>query len=266
MMEDEDLYRFLDDCVADLVRRGEARGVPVTYTRLADGRDVWQVFRDEKFIGNSRVDPCSKILKRRLIRRHLEQRYDPEDTRCYIGIDWSEDHRFQKAKGYWAPYAVLAPLCDPPYVDKEDVLQALRDLGIEPPRLYAMGFPHNNCGGFCIKAGHGAFALLLDKMPERYAFHEAQERAFRDEVPGRAAATVLKDRSLAAILAHEGLTEVDVYRDGKTWRRRDGVPLPKAVPLTLEALRVRIEGGGEVDHRDLGGCACFTPDEGELPT
>ncbi len=28
-----------------------------------------------------------------------------------------------------------------------------KNFGIEPPRLYKMGFKHNNCGGACVKAG-----------------------------------------------------------------------------------------------------------------
>jgi hypothetical protein len=33
---------------------------------IADGRHPWEVYRDEKFIGNSLVDPCSRILKREI--------------------------------------------------------------------------------------------------------------------------------------------------------------------------------------------------------
>lgn len=62
--EDADLYRFLDDC---------ERLLPAKLVRIADGRDIWQVFRDERFLGNSRVDPCSKILKRELADRWIAE-------------------------------------------------------------------------------------------------------------------------------------------------------------------------------------------------
>lgn len=55
LIEDEDLYRFLEEASADV-------GVPVT--RVADGRTPWEVFRDNRFIANSRVDICSRVLKR----------------------------------------------------------------------------------------------------------------------------------------------------------------------------------------------------------
>ena len=61
-MEDPDLYRFNKD-VSNLLQ------VPIT--RIADGRTPWEVFEDVKFIGNSRIDPCSQILKRELIKKWI---------------------------------------------------------------------------------------------------------------------------------------------------------------------------------------------------
>ena len=102
----------------------------------------------------------------------------------------------------------------------------LRLHGVEVPRLTKMGFPHNNCGGFCIKAGHAQFLKLLTAFPERYRHHEEQERRWRDKHGKNHA--VLRDR-----------------RGGKT------------VPMTLETFRKRIEAGGQVDLFDWGGCACM---------
>ena len=45
---------------------------------LVDGRDVWEVFRDERFLGNSRADPCSKILKRQKADQWLVQNCDAQ--------------------------------------------------------------------------------------------------------------------------------------------------------------------------------------------
>ncbi len=237
-MEDEDLYRFLEQAEQQLSAMGAERGVHVKPVRLSEGRDVWEVFFDVKYIGNSRIDPCSRILKRDLIRDYIEENFDPASAVVYLGIDWTEDHRFHKAKPHWEPYTVAAPLCDPPYVDKDAMLGQLRADGIEPPRLYAMGFPHNNCGGFCVKAGHGAFKLLLQNLPERYAYHEAREEEFRQR-SGKDVA-ILRDRSGGTV-----------------------------TPLTLRELRLRVESQQPVDDYDLGGCACFTPDEdtsGEVAT
>ena len=67
---------------------------------IADGRDVWDVFRDERFLGNSGVDPCSKILKRQLAAKWLDRNCEKENTRVYVGIDWTEKHRYDDGQGH----------------------------------------------------------------------------------------------------------------------------------------------------------------------
>lgn len=225
LIEDEDLYRFIDEA---------AKNIGGRLVRIADGRDPWQVFRDVKYIGNTRVDPCSMHLKRNLLDRWLEDNCDPKQTIVYVGIDWSEEHRYtrlapRKAEQGWR---YEAPLCHAPYMDKNQVIAWLKREGIEPPRLYKMGFPHNNCGGFCVKAGQGAFALLWKHLPERYRHHEEQERVTRQQLGFRQ--TILRDR-------------------------RGGV----TKPLSMEEFRKRLEAGESTDKFDLGGCGCAVDDGAE---
>lgn len=219
--EDEDLYRFVDEAAADI--GGEL-------VRIAEGRTIWEVFRDERMMGSSRLDPCSRILKRQPLRRWLQEHCDPADTTVYLGIDWTESHRLTKALHHWVPWAVEAPLCDEPYLWKQQHIEALRARGIEPPRLYSWGMPHNNCGGFCVKAGISQFVQLLEVQPERYAYHEAQEQAFREMV-GKDVA-ILRDRS-----------------GGETR------------PLTMTELRERKQNGESMPMFDWGGCACLEEPE-----
>ncbi len=222
MMEDEDLYRFLDEA---------ATNVGAELVRIADGRDPWQVFFDERFLGNSRIDPCSKILKRQLSDRWLRNNCDPADTIVHVGIDWSEEPRSTRLRDRRAlqGWTYAAPLCEPPYITKVDVFAWLKREGIQRPRLYDMGFSHNNCGGFCIKAGHGHFRRLLSALPERYAYHEGKEQEIR---------------------AHLG-ADVTILTDTAGGTK---------TPLTLKAFRERVEAGAQVDLFDLGGCGCFVDD------
>jgi len=222
LIEDEDLYRFLDEAAANVGGK---------LIKVAEGRDPWQVFFDVRFLGNSRVDPCSRILKREFLRRWLDEHCDPASTTVYLGIDWTEAHRFERAQRYWVPWRVEAPLCEPPYLLKDDMLALLRAEGIRPPRLYELGFSHNNCGGFCVKAGQAHFALLYRTMPERYLYHEQREQELRDFLG--------KD---VAIL-------VD--------RRGGG-----ARPMTLREFRERLEANDKrIDMSEWGGCGCFSGDD-----
>lgn len=183
--EDEDLYRFLDESVRLMIPRG------ASYFELAEGRNIWQVFRDERFLGNSRIDPCSKILKRQLFRRWLEANFTPDEVTIYIGIGWDEDHRFEPARKRFEPYRLVAPMLEPPYLDRDQVFAWMAEDGPKPPRLYALGMPHNNCGGGCVKAGKAQFLQLLRVMPDRFKEWENNEQSLRDQLGN---VSILTDR------------------------------------------------------------------------
>lgn len=216
-MEDEDLYRFLSDCERRLNH-------PVT--RISDGRTPWDVFFDEGMMGNSMADPCSRILKRELLDRWRQD--NAPDATVFIGFDATEKHRFDPLREKFAPVELRAPLIERG-LWKEDAHRITEADGIRLPRLYGMGFPHNNCGGFCVKAGQASFALLLDFMPERYAFHEAQEEKFRTQT-GK---------------------DVAIMRD-----RTGG----EATPLTMRAFRERRRVSPQlIDWEEYGACNCMEP-------
>jgi Phosphoadenosine phosphosulfate reductase family len=219
--EDEDLYRFLDDAAADV-------GAPLV--RIAEGRTIWEVFRDERLLGNTRMDPCSRILKREQSRAWLKANRDPADTVVVLGFDWTEQHRLERARGAWEPWQVDAPMTRAPYRLRSEILGDLEARGIEPPRLYRMGFEHNNCGGGCVKAGVGHFRQLLRVFPARYAEWERNEEGVRQHLGKNV--SILRDRT-------GNSTE----------------------PLTLRSLRLGIESGASVGMwDDIGGCGCFDED------
>jgi hypothetical protein len=130
-IEDSDLHRFL-------AAAGEQLGVRPTV--VADGRTPFQVFADTRFLGNSRLAPCSVHLKQRPCRRWLAEHADPAHSVLYVGIDPSEIRRAPAIERGWAPWQVRFPLCDPPHLSKQDMLAWARTLGVRPPRLYELGF------------------------------------------------------------------------------------------------------------------------------
>jgi hypothetical protein len=222
LMEDEDLYRFNREAQQFL-------GLP--FVVLSKGITPWDVFRNHKMIGSSRVDMCSRELKRDLLDGWRKTNTTPETHTFYLGLDWTEEHRMIGKRGkpgmieIFKPWTVKAPMMDEPLWDKCRMGRELEAIGIKRPRLYDMGFPHNNCGGFCVKAGHAHFAHLFRMMPERYAYHEKKEEEMRALVGDY---SILRDR-----------------RGGK----------PKAFPL--KKLRQIIEADlRDYDTDDWGGCGC----------
>lgn len=221
--------------------RGDMADILPQLIWIADGRDPWTVYRDERMLGNSRLDPCSKILKRRLAEQWLAANCDPADTTLHLGFDWTEIHRFddplEPGKGSLHRWAALgwvarAPLCEKPMLSKADANRMCTEAGIVLPLLTRLGLAHNNCGGECSKAGQGHYAHLLRVLPDRYAHAEQEEEGFR------------------------------------AWIGRDVAMMAEVVngekrPLTLRTLRERIQAGRQIDMFDFGGCGCFEGDERE---
>jgi hypothetical protein len=209
--EDADLYRFLDDAERVL-------GVPIT--RLADGRDIWQVMRDHRFLANSRVDPCSRVLKREVADAWRKAHCDPATTTIYVGIDHTEAHRFVKLQRIFAlqGWHVEAPLVADMSYSRAVVEARLARLGVAIPYLYTVGAPHNNCKGGCVKAGIKHWIQVLQTLPHVYAEWEGNEQGMRDFL-GRDDIAMLVDR-----------------RGGG--KRR---------PMTLTQLRRRVQGGEQIE-------------------
>lgn len=218
LVEDEDNWRFARE-VADRLS--------CEWVVLTDGRTPMQVGRDVKVVPNNRLAVCSRILKRELLRRWIDEHCDPADTTIYLGFDWTETDRLAAARPHWQPYTIAAPLAGPPYVPKPDLLALFRGRGIEPPRLYAQGFAHANCGGGCVRGGQAQWALLLQVNRDRYLDWEAEEDKSRAEL-GK---------------------DVSILRD------RTGGPVK---PLTLREFRQRLEiQPGLFDADDIGACGCY---------
>lgn len=217
LIEDEDLYRFIDETVEEM---------GVEFHRIADGRTPFEVYKDVRYLGNSRFAPCSHELKQKPAEKWVKANFKPDECVLYLGIDWTEEHRTKAPRRNYEPYKVEFPMCEEPYVTKEEMFQELERLGIEIPRLYKMGFAHNNCGGFCCRAGQGHFANLLKQMPERFAYYEAKEEEMRQFL-GKDVAMMKKTKNKVTF------------------------------PYTLRQLREDIEAKRPVDMTDVGGCGCF---------
>ena len=221
LIEDEDLYRFNDDV---------ARACGKEIVHLTDGRTPWDVYIDKKWIGNTRTAHCSTELKSKPVRAWLDENAAPDDP-LVLGMDMSEQDRIERAAKHWAPRPVVS-LLNEYRIWRPQYEQILARHGIRKPRLYDQGYDHNNCGGFCCKAGLAQFERLYRNNPERFAYHEAEMRRAMDEIGDTAKPFLRKTES------------------GETYY------------LTLEELRERLDGGTmELPMFEASACGCFTDDE-----
>jgi hypothetical protein len=227
LIEDDDLYRFLIDTAANIYGverphlpglanipplkemaarkehltrlRAEAMDVLPGLVWIAEGRTPWEVYRDERFIGNSLADPCSKILKRQLLDRWMNENCPRPTTPRVVGLGQWERERFEgqyvtlKGKKTWKPglaermaakgWAFRAPLIYwRPAMDRTDIYAWLDREGIDPPALSEEGFATNNCGGFCCKMGLRQAQRLYHHRPETFAYSAEQERLSQEHI------------------------------------------------------------------------------------
>lgn len=199
LWEDEDLYRFLDDCMA----RWGGRLI-----RRCDGRTPLEVAADRQIIPNQKRAPCSYELKTQLFEAWLWKGARP--ITVHLGLDWTEMDRIDKRRWWhrWSgkprrpvSYASRVPgvyedfpLLWRPY-EFRPLAEVVRSWGIEPPRLYAMGFAHNNCGGRCVKQGRGGWLRLAAHFPERFAEVRDWEQEQREKGGPRADFAILRDQT-----------------------------------------------------------------------
>lgn len=218
LIESPELYRFRDAVAKSLNLRLEI---------VADGRTPFEVFRDERYLGNTRVDPCSKILKRQLLNRWIDEHCDVKSTTIYYGFDWTEQPRIDRQIERRAPWRCEFPLAAAPFEFKDQWVERARAAGLPVTSAYKHGFSHDNCNGKCIKAGQAHCAKLLQVRPEVYLEWEQEEQDFRDFI-GKDV-SILRDRSGGEV---------------KT--------------LTLRDFRKRLEASrGDFDHQDWGSCTCM---------
>jgi len=220
LIEEPSLYKFLEESAEDI-------GAPLV--RIADGRTPFEVFKDVRYLGNSRIDPCSRILKRDLLNKYRSDNFDPSDTITVFGMDYNEPHRLKRVQKLHHPWVCEAPMCERPALGKDAIIQLVKDAGLTVCDLYKDGFPHANCGGGCIKAGIAHFTNLLEKRPETFAIWKKEEGEIRE----------LLDKDVSILKDRRGGTQ-------KTF--------------TLEQLEERIKGRGEQltfdEEGDWGGCGC----------
>lgn len=169
-IEDEDNYRFARDMERFM-------DMPIIWLR--EGRDPFRVGEDEHIIPNQRIAPCTRRLKIIPFVNYLSSLTEPFVIN--IGFDFEEAHRcVATTKNYNSlGYQVDYPLLWTP-VEERDYSDIIRDeWGIEPPRMYSMGYTHANCGGRCVKQGQGDWLRTLKNFPERYAETEKWEEMMR---------------------------------------------------------------------------------------
>jgi len=158
LMEDEDLYRFLKETQ-------EFLGCELV--KLCYGKTPWELFEQTRFVGNSRLDICSRMLKRELLINYIgdtfgyikqvpETNYKGEPyftkqnqpitkgvkhikAEVHLGIDYTESHRLLNVQKRMHPWVYRSTLVEEGRFIGKDFSERF---GIKQPKLYSLGFSH----------------------------------------------------------------------------------------------------------------------------
>lgn len=213
--EDEDLYRFLHEGAERLKAE----------LQIITAGSLFGLMRKEKTLSNDRMPFCSRKLKVQPAQRWLKKNHP--NAIVHVGLYQDEKHRLESVRRQWGGIALVESLLSETLLVNQDIFVELEKLNINKPRLYDMGFPHNNCGGGCVRAGKTVWLNLLEKMPERYQQWEDLEQEI-GQVRGRKVSFI---RKMVGGIRY---------------------------PYTLKDLRLNIPAE---QLTDTSGCGCFISDE-----
>lgn len=175
--------------------------------------DIWDIFNHTGRMGSTLADPCSRILKRETLAAYMTAF---PGAILHVGITADEIDRMMAIKRNWTARGVKveADLCDVPNLTRETAIAECQRLLGFVPDAYKAGMSHNNCGGGCVKAGHGQMARFLYYNRAEFLRWETNELAHQQR------------------FNHTSTIMVD--------RKQSGGVLDKT-PLTLRAFRERLE-------------------------
>lgn len=294
LWENDDLYRFIYQA---------ADRLELPMLTHSAGLNPVELMFEKKLVFNSMIGDCSKLLKMKVARDFLKKGIEPsivkwrnkerlknEDFRTeailYFGIGFEEMHREGPIRKNWQPFRVEMPMIDN-VINNEKIL---KKYNLRQPRLYDLGFSHNNCNGRCVKAGQGHYRNLEQKMPEvfkeiteqehhlklcvdafryiksipddeideetRELLYKELDEAYRDYFYGRSAKPkVYISPAASAAPEHMKFTTYSFMK-----KADDG----KSKPYPLSRLKADIKKeGSQIDMFDIGGCGCFVDYESD---
>ena len=182
--EHESNKKFLKDCEKWI-------GKNITILKNEKYEDHFDVFEKEKYLYGNFGARCTLELKKKLRIKYQK----PDDTHIF-GYTLDEKNRAEKFETH-NPELFVDWILIENGVSKENCLGILWQSGIKLPKMYDLGYNHNNCIG-CIKGGMGYWNKIRKDFPEyydrmskierkighsRFRNMETNERIYLDEMP-----------------------------------------------------------------------------------
>ena len=184
--EDEDNRRFLADVARWLGQ--EIETAASSKYPSASARDVWA---RRNFMSGPTGAVCTVELKKK-----ARQEWEARNHVDWHVLGFTADERVRHNRFVLTERSNVIPVLIDAGLTKSDCYRALKDASVEPPRVYAMGYPNANCIG-CVKATSPTYwnhvrrvhpqvfddrAAQSRQLGVRLVRHQ-RKRVFLDELP-----------------------------------------------------------------------------------
>lgn len=153
--EHPDNERFMRDCE-------DWFGKKVTVLASDEYRDIWDVYRRERFIVSHQGAKCRGVLKM----APFHEFYRPTDTLIFGYTSDAEDAARAVRLKAGSVEMMRFPLIER-NLTKVDCKAIIDRAGIKLPEMYLLGFRNNNCRG-CPKGGMAYWNKIREHFPEDY--------------------------------------------------------------------------------------------------
>jgi len=175
--EHEDNSRFADD-ISDWL---DADIVNLRSDKYVDCWDVWEKTR---WLNGPQGARCTVEMKKK-----VRQRFSEIDDIHIIGFTYEEEHRAIKFNKENPEIATAYPLIDNK-ISKSMCFDIIRDVGIELPAMYRLGYYNANCIG-CVKGGAGYWnKIRVDFRDDFYRMADLEKDIGASCINGRPLATL----------------------------------------------------------------------------
>lgn len=155
--EDADNGRFMRDCEQWFSQE-------VRILRSRKYSSTWDVWKKRRYISGIAGAPCTRELK--VLPQRQEQRADDVNIFGYTA-DSNDIRRAHIMRETWPDLNAEFPLIERG-LTKAACLALIKQAGIDPPRVYALGFTNANCIPCCKATSPSYWALVRKHYPGQF--------------------------------------------------------------------------------------------------
>ncbi len=138
-------------------------------------KDHFDVFEKSKYLQGIKGARCTTELKKK-----LRLKYQKPDDIHVFGYTLEEKKRAEKFESFNPELSVDWILIEN-QITKENCLGIIWQSGIKMPKMYDLGYNHNNCIG-CVKGGMGYWNKIRKDFPDHYSRMAGIEREIKHSI------------------------------------------------------------------------------------